>query len=129
MLFREHCKFDTKEESPLHGIDVEENFFTPTMTKYRLEKSKERTVPPVPVFPTASSTTSAKSRLQSYRNTTTTTTANRSNYHPMTSTSSTTATSTTNNTSLLERRISAPLVSPFKSPSLASSPQTELMCN
>ncbi|KAL9546546.1 hypothetical protein MBANPS3_006607 [Mucor bainieri] len=135
LLFREHCKFDTKEDSPLHGIDVEENFFTPTMTKYRMEKSRERTLPsppppPVPVFPTASSITSAKSRLQSQRGTSAAATASassRSNHYPMTSISSTTASSTHSNTSQLERRISAPLVSPFKSPSLSSSPQTELM--
>ncbi|KAG1069880.1 hypothetical protein G6F42_026204 [Rhizopus arrhizus] len=135
LLFRENCKFDTKEDSPLQGIDVEENFFTPTMTKYRMEKSKERTTPsppppPVPVFPTAFSITSAKSRLQSHRGTSaTTSTPTRSNYHPMTSISSTTASSSNNNTSQLERRISAPLVSPFKSPSLSSSPQMDLMCN
>ncbi|EPB88766.1 hypothetical protein HMPREF1544_04406 [Mucor circinelloides 1006PhL] len=133
LLFRENCKFDTKEDSPLQGIDVEENFFTPTMTKYRMEKSKERTTPsppppPVPVFPTAFSITSAKSRLQSHRGTSaTTSTPTRSNYHPMTSISSTTASSSNNNTSQLERRISAPLVSPFKSPSLSSSPQMDLM--
>lgn len=40
-MYREHCQFDTKEESPLEGIDVGENFFTPTMTKYRQERSKE----------------------------------------------------------------------------------------
>jgi hypothetical protein len=40
-MYREHCQFDTKEESPLQGIDVEENFFTPTMTKYRQERNKE----------------------------------------------------------------------------------------
>ncbi|CAO3639226.1 unnamed protein product [Mucor fragilis] len=132
LLFREHCKFDTKEDSPLHGIDVEENFFTPTMTKYRMEKGRERTVPsppPLPVFPSASSVTSAKSRLQSQRGTSaaTVSASSRSNHYPMTSISSTTASSTHSNTSQLERRISAPLVSPFKSPSLSSSPQTELM--
>ncbi|KAK4512406.1 uncharacterized protein ATC70_003105 [Mucor velutinosus] len=135
LLFREHCKFDTKEDSPLHGIDVEENFFTPTMTKYRMEKSREKTMPsppppPVPVFPTASSVTSAKSRLQSQRSTSAAASASissRSNHYPMTSISSTTASGTNTHTSQLERRISAPLVSPFKSPSLSSSPQKELM--
>ncbi|CEP11278.1 hypothetical protein [Parasitella parasitica] len=134
LLFREHCQFNTQDKSTLDGVDVDENFFTPTMTKYRLENSKEKAAPqpsPLPVFPTASSATSGKSRLQSYRGAATAaaTTANRTTYYPMNTASSSTSTSSNNNSnaSQLERRISAPLVSPFKSPSLSSSPQAELM--
>jgi hypothetical protein len=43
LLYRDHVQFDTREDqqSSVHGIDVEEYFFTPTMTKYRQEQSKE----------------------------------------------------------------------------------------
>ncbi|KAI8642244.1 autophagy-related protein 13-domain-containing protein [Parasitella parasitica] len=135
LLFREHCQFDTKEESKLDGIDVDEHFFTPTMTKYRLENSKEKAAPPpspVPLFSTAASTASGKSRLKPSRGAATaTTTANRTAYYLTNTGSSSSSVSSNNNSnaSQLERRISAPLVSPFKSPSLSSSPQAELMCN
>lgn len=147
MLYRENVLFDTREDTPtsLHGaMDVEEYFFTPTMTKYRQEEgqvkeqqqSSRPTTQPPPVSrtsiqptPSFSSSSSRSNRLQSYRNipSSTSTTTNRPNYrYPTTSISTTTATTSS---SSIERRISAPFVSPFKSPSLSSSPQAELMCN
>ncbi|KAI8094204.1 autophagy-related protein 13-domain-containing protein [Thamnidium elegans] len=116
LSYRKYCQFDTREgdaailpSSLPNGIDVEENFFTPTMTKYRQETVSR---PPTPIFPSSSSSSSSRSRIQSFRST-----ASRSPY-PTASTSTTTS---------FERRTSAPLVQPFKSPSLSSSPQKEPM--
>jgi hypothetical protein len=30
LLYRENCQFDIKDESPLSGIDIEEDFFKPS---------------------------------------------------------------------------------------------------
>ncbi|GAA5801879.1 hypothetical protein HPULCUR_007336 [Helicostylum pulchrum] len=115
LSYRKYCQFDTREgdaatlPSLPNRIDVEENFFTPTMTKYRQETISQ---PPIPIFPSSSSSSSSRSRVQSFRST-----ASRSPY-PTASTSTTTS---------FERRTSAPLVQPFKSPSLSSSPQKETM--
>ncbi|GAA5815434.1 hypothetical protein MFLAVUS_008942 [Mucor flavus] len=113
LSYRKYCQFDTREGDaatlpPLpNRIDVEEDFFTPTMTKYRQETVSQ---PPIPIFPSSSSSSSSRSRVQSFRSA-----ASRSPY-PTASTSTTTS---------FERRTSAPLVQPFKSPSLSSSPQKE----
>ncbi|KAI7895560.1 autophagy-related protein 13-domain-containing protein [Mucor mucedo] len=109
--YRNHCQFDIREIEPDKSMmEVEENFFTPTMTKYRQER--ESTVKaPTTLYPSVSSSSSRRTMQPSFR-------PSRS-YYP-TSSTSTVITS-------LERRISAPIVQPFKSPSLSSSPQKELM--
>lgn len=132
LLYREHCQFDTatiREDTSSvlllpGGIDVDENYFTPTMTKYRQKRNKEITTTKSnsavmhSSTSTSSTTNAARSRINSYRSINT-------NRYPAASISSTTTSNKNNNT--LERRISAPLVQPFKSPSLSSSPQAELM--
>lgn len=119
LLYRNHCQFVTRENTStsLPGvIDVDENYFTPTMTKYRQEYIKEAPYSAarpsnVTIYPSSSTSSStSRSRLNSYRLST--------NRYP---------TASNSNTTNLERRISAPLVQPFKSPSLSSSPQAEIM--
>ncbi|KAI9364804.1 autophagy-related protein 13-domain-containing protein [Pilaira anomala] len=106
VLYRKYCQFDTREDIPTTipsqpSMDVEENYFTPTMAKYR--ETVQSKIPPTTLYPSLSS---SRHRVQSFRSI-----PSRNAYPSTTS---------------LERRISAPLVQPFKSPSLSSSPH-ELM--
>lgn len=112
VIYRRNCDFkveDRERDLSAQFIDMDEQFFTPTMTKYQEEYSKARPTSLYSVTPKESTSTSSSTRGVSKEST----------YRPKSSSSLSSST----------RRSSAPFaVSPFKSPFLSSSPQTESIC-
>lgn len=112
VIYRRNCDFkveDRERDLSAQFIDMDEQFFTPTMTKYQEEYSKARPTSLYSVTPKESTSTSSSTRGVSKEST----------YRPKSSSSLSSST----------RRSSAPFaVSPFKSPFLSSSPQTDSIC-
>ncbi|KAI8988522.1 autophagy-related protein 13-domain-containing protein [Mycotypha africana] len=118
-IYRRNCDFkieDTEKDLSSHFIDMDEQFFTPTLAKYQQQQQQQQSsnrpsTRPVSMLSNRSPPTSINSRYSSYDN-------NEQQQRLRSNTSS----STTSNS----RRASATfVVSPFKSPFLSSSPQAD----
>lgn len=109
--YREYCPLDTKTLLPYIILDIN-----------RQQQQEERKRKNISPRPTSLSTNTTTVSLVSSRSSSTTASNSYNSSMPQSLRGN-------NFINLSERRVSNPVISPFKSPSLSASPQPELTCN